>query len=184
MRVIELRPNSKGREVMKGVKGIVTFWILTYILVGWLGVYAFGTTPCALGKAPDGYGGELLGAFTSLNLTDFQKRDIANVLKQHQDEMRELEHRMIEARNALLDAITANDLNEGAVREAAQRASDTQEKLAVLRAKTFDEIRRRLTLEQQETLQQIKVDFASRIQGQIESRTSLIDQWIDENSKL
>jgi Spy/CpxP family protein refolding chaperone len=80
---------------------------------------------------------------------------------------------MFEARKALMEAITANEPNEGAVREAARQVADNAEQLAVLRAKLFGEIRKQLTPEQQETLQKTKTDFSSRMQRRVEHRISL-----------
>jgi Spy/CpxP family protein refolding chaperone len=178
----ESKPNKKRRKTMRGMKSIVAFWVLTYIFAGWLGVYALDSAPPVPGKTHGGHGRGFLKVLTQLNLTDSQKQDIANTLKQHREEIRDLRSKMFDTKKALLDAVTANEFSEEAVRGAARQTAGIEEQFAVLRAKLFDEIRKLLTLEQQETLTQLKADFASRMQAWRERRMSRMDQWIDENS--
>jgi Spy/CpxP family protein refolding chaperone len=167
---------------MKGSKSIVAFWVLVYILVGYLGVYALDTAPDPLARGRGHHQGRFLKVLAQLNLTDLQKRDIAGILKQHREEVQELRSSMVKARSALVETITANQFNEAAVREAARQAAENGEQLAVLRAKIFGEIRNLLTPEQQETFQKIKADFASRMQKRIANKVGMMNQWIDENS--
>ena len=164
---------------MKGRKSIVAFWVLVYILVGWLGVYAIDAPP---GVPKGGHGHGFLKVLSQLNLTDAQKQGIAGILKQHHEEAQDFRNHMFEARTALMEAITANDFNESAVRTAAQQAAENGEQLAVLRAKIFSEIRQLLTPEQQETLQKIKTDFTSHMKERVDHRIRMMDQWIDQNS--
>jgi len=167
---------------MKGIKSIVVFWVLVYILTGWIGVYALDSAPGPSGKGHGRHGEGFLKVLDQLNLTESQKHAIANILKQNREQARELRSEMFAAKRNLADAITGNSFNEGAVRSAAQQAAATEEQMAVLRAKAFDEIRNQLTPEQIETLQKIRADFASKIQQRMERRMSPIDQWIDQNS--
>jgi len=165
---------------MKGSKSIVAFWVLVYTLVGVLGVCAFDTVSGFPERGPGHHRG-FLKVLAQLNLTDTQKQDIAGILKQHREEMQELRSGMLKARTALMEAITANEFNESAVREAARQAAETGEQRAVLRAKIFGEIRKLMTPEQQEMLQKIKADFASRIHQRSGHKMGLMDQWIDQN---
>jgi Spy/CpxP family protein refolding chaperone len=167
---------------MKGIKGIVAFWVLAVILAAWGGAYAQDAAPCGHGKGQGGPGKGFLRVLTQLNLTDSQKYDIAGLLRQHREEMQECGNKMFEARKALMEAVTANEFKEQAVREAARRAADVEEERAVLKAKLFNEIRQHLTPEQQETLVKLKADFASRMQNWKAHRMGRMDLWIEENS--
>jgi Spy/CpxP family protein refolding chaperone len=169
---------------MKGTKGIAVFLVLTYILVGWVGVYAIDTAPPGHGKGHGRHGGGFQEALTRLNLSDPQKHDIANVLKEHREEMLGLRSQMFEAKKALFAAVTAKEFDENVVLAAATQAAEVEKNLAVMRAKLFDKIRDRLTLDQQTELQQLVADFASRMQKHMEHKSSMLDRWIDENSNL
>ena len=169
---------------MKSMKGIVVFWILTYILVGWVGVYAVDLAPAGHWKGHGRHGGEFQEALNRLNLSDPQKHEIANVLKQHREEMLGLRSQMFEAKKALFAAVTANEFDEDAVVAAAIQAGEVEKQLALMRAKLFDRIRDRLTPQQKTELEQLVADFASRMQKHMEHKTSMLDRWIDENSNL
>jgi Spy/CpxP family protein refolding chaperone len=178
----QLRANRNRRKTMKGRKSIVVLWVLVYIFTGWLGAYALETPSDVSRKGHGHHRGGFLRVLTQLNLTDAQRQDIAAILKQHREQARELRTHMFEARKGLMEAITANDPNEVAVRAASRQVADNMEQMAVLRAAVYGEIRKQLTPEQQETLQKIKADFGARMQRRIEHGMSLMDQWIDENS--
>lgn len=169
---------------MKGRKSIVAFWVLVYILVAGLGVYALDTVSGVPGPGPGHghYRGGFLKVLTQLDFTDVQKQEIAGILKQHRDGARELRRNLIKSRTALMKAVTAPNFDENAVRTAVRQVAVCGEELAVLRARTFSEINSRLTPEQQETVRKIRADLASRMHKRIERKTGLIDRWIDENA--
>jgi len=167
---------------MKGRKSIVVFWVLVYIFAGGLGVYALDTPSDVSGKGHGHHRGGFFKVLTQLNLTDAQKQDIATILKQHREQSQALRTHMFEARKGLMEAITANDPNEDAVRAASRKVADNMEQMAVLRATVYGEIRKQLTPEQQETLKKVKADFGARMQRRMEHGMSLMDHWIDENS--
>jgi Spy/CpxP family protein refolding chaperone len=169
---------------MKGIKGIVVFGVLMFILVGWVGGYAVAAAPDCPMKGFGKHGGMFKQILTRLDLSDSQEHDIANVLKPHREQMQGLRTQMIEARKAQFAAVTANPFSEDAVREAAAKAAKLEVQLAVNRAKVFDEIRKLLTEEQQITLQKIAGEFASRMQQHIEHKGRMLDRWIEENSNL
>lgn len=169
---------------MKAIKGMVAFWVFAVILVGWAGVYAVEAKPGCPMQGFGRHGGMFKQILTRLDLTDSQERDIANVLKQHREQMEGLRTQMIEARKAQFTAMTANPFTEDAVREAAAKAADLEVQLTVNRAKVFEEIRKLLTAEQQTTLQQLTNEFASRRQKGFEHKGRMLDRWIEENSNL
>jgi Spy/CpxP family protein refolding chaperone len=182
--VKEQKANRDWRKTMKGIKGIVVFWVLIYILVGWVGVYAIDAAPDCPMKGFGKHGGMFKQILTRLDLSDSQEHDIAIVLKQHREQMQGLRTQMIEARKAQFAAVTTSPFDEEAVRKAASKAADLEVQLSVHRAQLFDEIRQHLTPEQQTKLQQIASKFAARMQERIEHKASMLDRWIDENSNL
>jgi Spy/CpxP family protein refolding chaperone len=173
---------KERRKAMKGYRSIVAFWVLVYILVGWVGVYAADTTPGHPGKGHGRHGEGFAKIVDQLKLTESQKHEIAGILKQNREEARGLRDEMMEARKSLVEAITGDAFNENAVREAVRKAAHTGEELAVLRAKAFDAVRKVLTPEQTETLHKIKADFSSRIRHEIGHRMAPMDRWIDQYS--
>lgn len=167
---------------MKGRKSIVAFWVLVYILVAGLGVYAFDTVSGLPGRGHGQHGGGFLKVLTQLDLTDSQKQEIAGILKQHRDGAQEVRNNLFKARKALMEAITAPNFDETTVRTAVRQVAVYGEEMAVLRARMFQEINSRLTPEQQETVQKLRADLASRMQKRIARKTGLLDQWILENT--
>lgn len=169
---------------MKGIKGVVVFSVLTYILVGWVAVSAVEARPGCPLQGFGKHGGMFKQILTRLDLSDSQEHDIANVLKQHREQMQGLRTQMVEARKAQLATMTAESFNEEAVRQAAAKAAEIEVQLAVNRAKVFDEIRKLLTPEQQTTLQQLATELSSRRHKGFEHKGRMLDRWIEENSNL
>lgn len=169
---------------MKTVKGMIAVWMLAVILVGWVGVCAVeareGCPMHGFGK----HGGMFKQILTRLDLSDSQERDIANVLKQHREQMQNVRSQMIEARKAQFAAMTANPINEEAVRQAAAKAAEIEMQLAVSHARVFDEIRQLLTPEQQTNLQRLAEEFSSRRHMGFKLKGKMLDRWIEENSSL
>jgi periplasmic protein CpxP/Spy len=167
---------------MKGIKSIVVFGVLVYILAGWVGAYALDSATGPSGKGHGRHGGGFLKVLEQLNLTESQKQDIAGILKQNREQARQLRSEMFAARKLEVEAITGSTFDEGAVRGAAQQAAHAEEQLAVMRAQAFSEIRKLLTQEQLETLQKIKANFGSKMQQRMERRMSSVDRWIDQST--
>lgn len=163
---------------MKGTRSIVAFWVLVYILFGWMGVYAADTPPGHPGKGHGRHGEGFAKIVDQLKLTESQKHEIAVILKQNREEAQGLRDEIMEARKSLGEAITGDAFNEDAVREAVRKAAHTGEELAVLRAKAFDAVRKVLTPEQIETLQKIKAHCSSRIRHGIGHGMAPMDRWI------
>ncbi len=169
---------------MRTVKGMIAVWMLAVILVGWTGASAVEARQGCPMHGFGMHGGMLKHILTRLDLSDSQERDIANVLKQHREQMQSVRNQMIEARKAQFAAMTANPISEDAVRQAAAKAAEIEVQLAVSHAKVFDEIRQLLTPEQQTTLQQLAEEFSSRRHMGFKHKGKMLDRWIGENSSL
>ena len=169
---------------MKQRKRIVAIWALAVILAGSLGVSSVEARPNCPMQGFGPHGGMFKGLLPRLELTDSQRQEVANVLKQHRDEVQGLRSQMMEARQALFKAVTANPANEDAVREAAARAAEFEVQLAVNRARVFDEIRKLLTAEQQATLEKLTSEFASRSHQGFHHRGRMMDRWFEKSGNL
>ncbi len=169
---------------MKQRKRIAAIWALAVILAGSLGVSSVEARPNCPMQGFGPHGAMFKGLLPRLELTDSQKQEVADVLKQHRDEVQGLRSQMMEARQALFKAVTANPANEGAVREAAARAAEFEVQLAVNRARVFDEIRKLLTPEQQATLEKLTGEFASRKHHGFHHRGRMMDRWFEKSGNL
>ena len=106
-----------------------------------------------------------LTVWKDLNLTPEQKLAIANILKGHRDEIVAAIKNVHGKRRALTSAVRANEVNEQAIRAAAQNLGTAIGDAAVLRAKIRKEVRAVLTPEQL---------------GKVDAVTAEIEQNVDE----
>jgi Spy/CpxP family protein refolding chaperone len=116
---------------------------------------------------PDGglFGGPLgmLGrGMRELGVTDEQRDQIRGKMDLHKTEFEAIAGRMIEAREALEDAVTAETVNEAAIRAAAAAVAGVEADAAVLRASVHQEVLSVLTSEQKQK--------AKELRGQMEQR--------------
>jgi len=115
---------------------------------------------------PGGPGGPLgelmLGA---LNLTDTQKGQVKSILDSHRDEMQSLGDKSRTAHQALDAAITADSIDESAIRARAADVGAVDADMAVLRAHIRAEVWQILTPEQQSQAKQMQADMQQRMQN-------------------
>jgi Spy/CpxP family protein refolding chaperone len=128
-------------------------------------------------------GGFIKELFTKLQLSEVQKQEIATILKQHKEKAQPLRQSTIEARMELMEAITADEFNESAVREAAGKVAQSAEELAVLRAEICRDVKQILTPEQLETFRQWKEEMKGKLQKRMEKMQSRMDNWIDAHTQ-
>lgn len=93
-----------------------------------------------------------LRVLEKLALNADQEREIASILGKHRDEIGKAFTGMVEARQALREAMTADVFSENAVRMAAQQVSEQAVQAAVLRARIVNEVKPVLTAEQRDQL--------------------------------
>ncbi|MCP4346476.1 MAG: Spy/CpxP family protein refolding chaperone [Desulfobacterales bacterium] len=122
-----------------------------------------------------------LKALLSLDLSDAQKTEVANILKKYQDDMKTAADKLAEAKNNMGDLIHADEFNEAEIRKAFQAASSIKEELVVLKAKIFSEIKPVLTPEQIETLEERKAKHAEKRKKHMDKRFSKLDSWIESH---
>ena len=120
-----------------------------------------------------GHGGHG-GGFRGLNLTADQKTAVDDVLKKNWDEKTNLMDTLATAKENMGNMIHADEFNEASVREAFQQMAAAQEELAVLRARTFSEIRPIFTPEQLEQLKERKAERVTKMKERMAARQSVV----------
>src|SRR2546427_205507 len=91
----------------------------------------------------------LRGIAGRLGLTDAQKTQLETIAQSHRDEWKALATRAVEARKTLNAAVTADTINDDAIRQASAAVAAVQADTAVARAHAGAEMFQVLTPEQQ-----------------------------------
>jgi Spy/CpxP family protein refolding chaperone len=97
-----------------------------------------------------------------LDLTDEQRAELEQKLPQFRETIQPSMDQLREARSGLNDLIHADQLDEGAIRQAAAEMAEIEADVAVARAQHFQEMRQILTPEQLEELQQMRQQMGQR----------------------
>ena len=98
-----------------------------------------------------------------LGLTDAQLQQVRTIMESHRDEQKAIGDRMRDARKALQDAIEADPLNEGAIRDAAAAVGAIDADAAVLQAKIRTEVFALLTPEQVKKAKELRSEMENRM---------------------
>ena len=83
-----------------------------------------------------------------LNITDAQKAQIKTIADSHRDEWKALGDRARTAHQALEQAVTADSVDEGLIRQRSAEVAAVEADMAVARARTHAEVFQLLTPEQ------------------------------------
>jgi Spy/CpxP family protein refolding chaperone len=97
-----------------------------------------------------------------LDLTEEQRAELEQKLPQFRETIQPSMERLREARASMNDLIHAEQLDEGAIRQAAAEVAEIEADVAVARAQHFQEMRQILTPEQLEELQQMRKQRGER----------------------
>jgi Spy/CpxP family protein refolding chaperone len=98
-----------------------------------------------------------------LELTDTQREQVKAVMESHRDEQKAIGDRMQAARKTLHDAITADTLDEAAIRAAATQVGAVEADAAVLQAKVRAEVVALLTPEQVKKAKELRTEMENRV---------------------
>jgi Spy/CpxP family protein refolding chaperone len=101
----------------------------------------------------------------ALNLTPEQQNEIRRISAQSADERRQLQQRWQATRRALDEAIYSGEADEALIEMLAREAAEAQAAIIRMRALTEYRIRRVLTLEQLQTLRELRARFPRRRDG-------------------
>lgn len=127
-----------------------------------------------------GHGMMGLGFLRTANLTDDQKKQVADILKVYLPDMKAKTEAMKTARQGMIDAMTADGATETAVLEAYRNVASAGEALAVLRFNATSEIKKLLTVEQIAAIKAKKALRAERMQEKHAKRWAEFEKQIDE----
>jgi Spy/CpxP family protein refolding chaperone len=97
-----------------------------------------------------------------LDLTEAQREQVRTIVQRHREDFQGVAERMRVARKALDDAINAEQVNEGAIRNASATLADIQADGAVLRAKVRQEVWGLLTPEQRQKATALRAERERR----------------------
>jgi protein CpxP len=107
-------------------------------------------------RGPGGPGMRGLFPLRGLDLTDAQRDQVRAVMQSHRAEFEAQAQKLGPARRALNDAVTAETLDEAAIRQRAAEVAAIEAEGAVLRARVHGEIWALLTPEQQQKARELK----------------------------
>jgi len=98
-----------------------------------------------------------------LELTDAQREQVKAIMESHRDEQRAAGDKMMAARKALHEAISAETFNETAIRAAAGEVGAAEADAAVLQAKIHGEVFAILTPEQVKKAKELRSAMENRM---------------------
>ena len=121
--------------------------------------------PCGpgFGRGPGGPLGELGSMFRQLDLSDDQRQQVRSVMQSHEPAFKEIGERMRTARQALDATVTADIVDEAAIRAKSADVAAAEADAAVLRAKVHQEVFSLLTAEQQAKAKELKAERQERM---------------------
>jgi Spy/CpxP family protein refolding chaperone len=118
-----------------------------------------------------------------LDLTDAQHQQVRAILDAHKDELKAIGDRMQTARQALHDAITADAVDETAIRTKAADVALVDADAAVLHAKMHAAVFAVLTPEQQQKAKELRGTRENRMKGGREHIRQHIEQRFQPRSE-
>ena len=147
---------------MRVNKVLVVVLFLTIFLVGTVAVEAgrFGRHHGFRGIMGPGFHG--LKTMMQLDLSDSQKSEIMSILEKYDNETATLKESLRETRKNLARVLNTEQVDENQVRSALRQAAPIKEELFVMRVKMVAQLKKVLTPEQLQLLNQGK---AHRIEG-------------------
>lgn len=111
---------------------------------------------------PGGPGGAIGIPLDRLNLTDAQRDQVKSVVDSHETELRALGEKAMTARRALEQAVTADTIDEGAIRAVAADVASVESDMAVARARVHADVLQVLTSDQRAKLKELQAAMEKR----------------------
>ncbi len=106
----------------------------------------------------------------TLNLTDAQKDHVKAIADAHRDEWKSLADRERTARVALNDLVTADTIDEAAIRQKSAEVAAVDADAAVARAYAHAEVFQILTADQRAQLKTLQAEMKKRMQNRQQAR--------------
>lgn len=111
---------------------------------------------------PGGPGGPIALPLRQLDLSDAQRDQVRAVMQSHQAAFKEIGDRLRTAHDGLETAVTAETVDEAAIRARSAEVAAVQADAAVLRARVHQEIFSLLTAEQQAKAKELRAQAENR----------------------
>ena len=118
-----------------------------------------------------------------LTLTDEQEAKIATILKDSRESMRAGMKASMDAREKVVGAIQADKLDEAAVRAACQAAAKDEEEMAIVRARTWQQLSAVLTPAQKAQIKAAREKAIERVKARSERMRKLATLMMDAKPK-
>jgi Spy/CpxP family protein refolding chaperone len=112
--------------------------------------------------------GMFLRGVRALDLTAGQKTQIRTAMQAHREAFKAIGRDMAGARAVLNDAVTADTVDEAAIKAASARVAEVEVRAALLRATVHREVVGLLTPEQQEKAKTMRNDAKARVRKAID----------------
>jgi Spy/CpxP family protein refolding chaperone len=119
---------------------------------------------------PMGLLGELGPGLRALELTDAQREQIRGIAKTHEAEFREIGDRLRTAHESVNALVTADTVDEAAIRARSGELSVVEADAAVMRARVHQEVFSVLTAEQQAKAKELRAQMQERSKQRMEYR--------------
>ncbi len=155
------------------ILGIVAVMIVGSAAAATAGGFHGGGPGMDMGKG-------FMGPFGNLDLTDAQKRAVAEVLLKYREVFQTTIGYLMTARQNLAAAVHADPMVEADVRRVSRDVAYVQEELSVLKAKAAAEILPLLASEQVEQLRQNRTDRQERMAERMEKMSERFDKMLEE----
>jgi len=168
---------------MKRISFILALLVVGSLVLGSTDAMARRHHHGHMGGDGPGMGFGLIRMLDRMDLSADQERQVASVLKSHRDEIVKEAAAAAEAGSALKKAMHAPSFSEESVKEAARTMAAQHERMILLRAKIMNEVRSKLTPDQNEQIQRFTEKRSGRFQGAADSRLAAMDRWIAEHSE-
>jgi len=114
--------------------------------------------------------GELGQGLRALELTDAQREQIRGIAKSHEAEFREIGERLRTAHQSVEALVTADTVDEAAIRARSSEVAAVQADADVMRAKVHQEVFGVLTAEQQAKARELRAQREARTKERMENR--------------
>lgn len=119
-----------------------------------------------------------MAGLTHLDLSDLQKKQVYAIIQKYRDERHENGKKLSEAHKNLELAILSDSFNEQEFRKTLKQRSFLMEELAVMKAKTFVEIKQVLTPEQILSLKERNEKKEKRIRHHARLKQCMMETWL------
>jgi len=118
-----------------------------------------------------------------LDLSDAQKKDVAQILASRKAEARAAFERVRTAADGFRMAAASPTADEASVRQAFRVLAAAGEEAVVVKTRIMAEVRGKLTPEQQKLLLESRDLIAEKVRERVETARAIFEEWIDSHAR-